>query len=1330
MGVNSGNSTKSNTSMHTPRGLSQHSGIATKETGLSVSGSVVYDKVYLVARCPAFTTAAGNIITFSEDGHIDLRSVMPGDIFEDNTTPTPVSYTVESVDASDKALTLSSTPTILTAGGKIYRNKTVNALAVMGYNHSGSTTSGMDVNLYDEDGQPFTFENPLPVQLSQGSINVENMEIDEVLVHLDHEDRDIVDYRGGWQSAALPLISLDIDYTANLSFVDNSITYAPGANITFQDNSPAADTISDSLNGFIVAGFTAGDTIVVTGSVSNDGTYTIAAGGVAAGVLTLEATDELTDEAVAVAATIYTNTPQDTITDAANQFVVEGFQDGMTISISGTASNDGDYTIDTVAVGTLTLISGDSLTTEGPVATTVTCTSSKMNVNVNGDGAQEIELDDYALLNSGLDIAAAIQARVRDLTAYSAANQAAIDNFVCLYDSTATMYKMWSGSWEGTSSVAVTAATTGDVATYLKLTAAAGATAITEPNTHTVEGDSTRIGDGTDLMNVVIEDEDISSFDGGILQYGESVTQTAKKFQCVEDSDSLGAGEDKGHLNYFKSAPIYYSSTMTFADADPDTITDASSGFLKAGFREGMSITVSGTVSNNGTFTIASVTAAVITLVVTDSLTNEAVACNIATQPEMADTFNVAHQGELIQNYGRGLVVYGRDVNNHAKTPEIVLDGGDLDGEAGDDAGFIMYHKAAGATAALRDIATPLHIATEDVDISSYDNGILIYGESVGQTAKMWQVLEEADVMAAGEDKGILIYCKTAATLEADANVASALHIAMQGDPLATYSQGPVIYGRDLANNAKTLELIEDGGDLDAEAGDDAGFLSYFKSAGATAALKDIASTLHIATEDVDISTYDNGVIIYGEAVDQTAKKLQIVEQDDVMAAGEDKGILAYFKSAGSGGDQPEVAKTLNIASQGDDISTNDLGAVIYGRKIDDTATVPVFVEEDDSISGAGDDAGTLIYGESVTQTAKMWQVLEDGDNMEAGEDKGIIVYGKSAEIIYSATLSFVDSNPDTITDAANQFVAKGFLPGMQITVSGTVSNDGVYTIATVAAGTLTLIPADILTGEALVACTITGNNEAADTFNIAHQGESIATYGRGLVIYGRDINNNAKTLEIVEEDGSIAGAGDDGGILIYGESVGQTAKIPMILEDADALDAGEDKGFMCYFKSATATPEVADTLNIAFEGEAIGTNGRGVVIYGRDTSDNAKTLELNAAGELTVSSSNTYSTETVSVTLSTGAKTIIESPLPYGKVSIHYVWSGLDAIDSNIVVQVSNDNTNWQNLPIGVTNLNVAASNEMVFSQDIPYAYIRLYYTVGTVTAGTINAYVCFKSS
>lgn len=59
---------------------------------------------------------------------------------------------------------------------------------------------------------------------------------------------------------------------------------------------------------------------------------------------------------------------------------------------------------------------------------------------------------------------------------------------------------------------------------------------------------------------------------------------------------------------------------------------------------------------------------------------------------------------------------------------------------------------------------------------------------------------------------------------------------------------------------------------------------------------------------------------------------------------------------------------------------------------------------------------------------------------------------------ITALTIAFDETaNPDEITDSGNGFVDAGFKAADIITVSGSTSNDGDYTVASVAAGTLTL---------------------------------------------------------------------------------------------------------------------------------------------------------------------------------------------------------------------------------------------------------------------------------
>ena len=59
----------------------------------------------------------------------------------------------------------------------------------------------------------------------------------------------------------------------------------------------------------------------------------------------------------------------DTITDSASGFLISGFQPGDQLTVSGSASNDGTYVIDSVTAGTITLKKNQDLVTEAAGAT-------------------------------------------------------------------------------------------------------------------------------------------------------------------------------------------------------------------------------------------------------------------------------------------------------------------------------------------------------------------------------------------------------------------------------------------------------------------------------------------------------------------------------------------------------------------------------------------------------------------------------------------------------------------------------------------------------------------------------------------------------------------------------------------------------------------------------------------------------------------------------------------------------------------------------------------------------------------------------------------------
>jgi len=112
-----------------------------------------------------------------------------------------------------------------------------------------------------------------------------------------------------------------------------------------------------------------------------------------------------------------------------------------------------------------------------------------------------------------------------------------------------------------------------------------------------------------------------------------------------------------------------------------------------------------------------------------------------------------------------------------------------------------------------------------------------------------------------------------------------------------------------------------------------------------------------------------------------------------------------------------------------------------------------------------------LCFGGTPDQPDTVW-LSDTGD---------YVAFTRSATIT-GAKIAFVNSDPDTITDEDDGFVAAGFQAGADITVSGSALNDGTYTIASVAIGEITLIAKDELSVEAKgESVTIQGGTAADD---------------------------------------------------------------------------------------------------------------------------------------------------------------------------------------------------------------------------------------------------------
>lgn len=142
-------------------------------------------------------------------------------------------------------------------------------------------------------------------------------------------------------------------------------------------------------------------------------------------------------------------------------------------------------------------------------------------------------------------------------------------------------------------------------------------------------------------------------FDGTWWHIGASKAAKFLLDDTITITDSLTASDSKIQKwlwrSYARYLPHYSNATqvtasggrtLTFADANPDTITASSGDFTSEGYVAGQQLTVANSTSNDGTYTIASVTSTVITLISTDTLVAEGPVSSTTTLdagPSVAD---------------------------------------------------------------------------------------------------------------------------------------------------------------------------------------------------------------------------------------------------------------------------------------------------------------------------------------------------------------------------------------------------------------------------------------------------------------------------------------------------------------------------------------------------------------------------------------------------------------------------------------------------------------------------------------------------------------------
>ena len=119
--------------------------------------------------------------------------------------------------------------------------------------------------------------------------------------------------------------------------------------------------------------------------------------------------------------------------------------------------------------------------------------------------------------------------------------------------------------------------------------------------------------------------------------------------------------------------------------------------------------------------------------------------------------------------------------------------------------------------------------------------------------------------------------------------------------------------------------------------------------------------------------------------------------------------------------------------------------------------------------------------------------------------------------------IAFVDSDPDTITDTTSSFVKEGFNDGDTIIITGTDSNgtdseSKTFTVATVAAGTLTLISSDSLTAEAVTTLNTVTIRRQALPYQSAMNETSKKNRYKSIISYIKAVGKSFKFRTTIED--------------------------------------------------------------------------------------------------------------------------------------------------------------------------------------------------------------------
>ncbi len=220
----------------------------------------------------------------------------------------------------------------------------------------------------------------------------------------------------------------------------------------------------------------------------------------------------------------------------------------------------------------------------------------------------------------------------------------------------------------------------------------------------------------------------------------------------------------------------------------------------------------------------------------------------------------------------------------------------------------------------------------------------------------------------------------------------------------------------------------------------------------------------------------------------------------------------------------------------------------------------------DKTFTGVTPDASGLTEGKAVAQTV----------------DRDIL----KENIITGSTIALVTGDPATITDSGNGFLDAGFTAGQSIVIAGSDRDDGVYTIAEVTAGTITLTPDAFLYGET-----------AGERMTIAAgvpKGNILATAQRKLWVSG-NVDNESKVY--YSQSGNVTCFGITSGLGSGGsfDLIEGSGRINLMeSKGKNTIIVHKDDMITAYTREAIDAESVRESFDTIAEGNDVGaTNPR-----------------------------------------------------------------------------------------------------------------------------------------